>query len=161
MHQGTKSVCQPYHIYPGRDVLTRQPVGIASAVPPLMVVTADIADGGKCFALPQLRHPLQQIAALGGMGLHHLKFFLGQRIGLVENLRGDGPLINIMEQGQGGVQPDLQCGQGRDNSSGGADPQQAVGQVLELYAVGCMVNEQLLPAQDGKGLFHIHSHITS
>ena len=118
MHQGVKGVRQPHHLYPGRNTVPSQPVRVTGTVPPLMVVAADVADSGERPAIFPLRHPLQQVAALSCMGLHHLKLLFGQGAGLIEDFLRDGPLSHIMEQGQGGVQPDLQCGQDRDNSEG-------------------------------------------
>jgi hypothetical protein len=63
-----------------------------------MAVAAHIADGGERLALPQLRYPLQQVTALGGVRLHYRELLLGQRTGFVEDFRGNGPLAYIMEQ---------------------------------------------------------------
>ena len=78
MHQRIKGICQSHHMHLGRNAFARQPVGIAGAVPTFMVVAAHIADGRECLALPQLRNPLQQVTALGGMGFHYLILLFGQ-----------------------------------------------------------------------------------
>ncbi len=97
MNESVKGVGQPHYLHPWSDVLSGQPVGIAGAVPTLMVVAAHVTDGGERLTLPQFRYLLQQFAALGGMGLHNLKFFTGQVSRFVENFLRDGPLAHIME----------------------------------------------------------------
>ena len=120
-----------------------------------MVVAAHVADQRKRLALPQLRDVLQQLAALGGVGLHHLKFLRGQVTRLVENFLRDGPLAHVMEQGQGGVEPDFRHSQRWNDSGSGKGTQKLSGQVFKLYAVGSVVHEKLLPAQDSKRRFYI------
>ena len=95
------------------------------------------------------------------MGFHHLKFLFGQGTGLVQYLVRDGPLADVVEQGQSRVKADLQRGQYRNHRGGRENTEQAVGQVLKLYAVGRMVNEKLLPAENCKSFCHIHNYITS
>ena len=73
MHQGVKGVRQPHHLYPGGNTVPSQPVRVTGTVPSLMVVAAHIADGGERLALPQLRYPLQQATALGGVRLHYTR----------------------------------------------------------------------------------------
>ena len=146
MYEGVKGIRQPHHLYPGGDILPGQPVRVTGAVPTLMVVAAHIADGGKRLTFPQLRNPLQQFTALGGVGLHNLKFLLGQVPRLIEDFLRDGPLAYIMEQSEGGIELNLLCGQRWNNSGGGKDTQKPLRQVFKLYAVGRVVNEKLFPA---------------
>ena len=155
MNQRVKGIRQPYYLYPGCDAFSGQFVRVACTVPPLMVVAADVADGGERLALPQLRHPLQQVTALGGMGLHHLKLLFGQGAGLIENFLRDGPLAHVMEQGQGGVEPDFRHSQRWNDSGGGKGTQKLFRQVIKLYAVGSVLHEQLFPAQDSEGRFYV------
>ena len=94
------------------------------------------------------------------MGFHHLKFFFGQRTGFVEDFRRDGPLADVVEQGQGRIHPYLRYSQRRNDCGGGKNAEQAAGQVLKLYAVGRVVNEKLLPAEDFKCRFYVQFYIT-
>ena len=52
MHQHVKGVRQPHHLYPRRDTIPGQLVRVARTVPPLMVVAADVTDGGERLAFP-------------------------------------------------------------------------------------------------------------
>ena len=99
--------------------------------------------------------PDQQFAALGGVGLHDLKFLLGQVPRFIENFLRDDPLAHVMEQSEGSVELNLLCGQRRNDSSGGKGTQKPLRQVFKLYAVGRVVNEKLLPAQDSKCGFYV------
>lgn len=155
MNESVKGVGQPHYLHPGSDVLSGQPVGIAGAVPTLMVVAAHVTDGGERLTLPQLRYLLQQFAALGGMGLHNLKFFTGQVSRFVENFLRDSPLAHVMEQGERGIELNFLCGQRRNDGGGGKDTQKPLRQVFKLYAVGRVVNEKLLPAQNSKCGFYV------
>ncbi len=155
MYEGVKGIRQARHLYPGGNVLPGQPVGITAPVPTLVVVAAYVANQGKYLAFPQLRYPLQQLTALGGVGLHDLKFLLGQMPRFIENFLRDGPLAHIMEQGESGIELNLLCGQRRNDGGGGKGTQKLLRQVFELYAVGGVVNEKLLPAQDSKSGFYV------
>ena len=99
---------------------------------------------------------LQQLTAPGGVGLHNGKFLFGQPARLVEDFLRNAPLAHVMEQGQGGIKLYLSHSQRRDDSRSGKGTQKLSGQVFKLYAVGSMVHEQLLPAQDSKCGFYIH-----
>ena len=61
----------------------------------------------------------------------------------------DGPLPDVVEGCQGGVEPGVLGGQRGDCSGGGKRGQQAAGQALELGAVECTVRKNPLPVQDG------------
>ena len=117
MYQGVKGVRHAHYLHPRRDLCPGEFVRVAAAVPPLMVVTAYIAEQRERFAAPQLRDPLQQVALPDGVGLYHLKFLAGQGAGFVEDFAGDGLRAHIVKQGQHGVEPDLLRRQGRDHGS--------------------------------------------
>lgn len=155
MDEGVKGVRQPHRLHPGRNSVPGQPVRIAGAIPTLMMVAAYVANQGKRLTFSKLRYPLQQLAALGGVGLHDLKFLLGQVSGLIEDFLRDGPLAHIVEQGESGIEPNLLCGQRRNDSRGGKGTQKPLRQVFKLYAVGRVVNEKLLPAQNSKCGFYV------
>ena len=155
MNQGVKGIRQPHHLHPGSNAVSGQPVRITTPIPTLMVVAAYVADQRKHLAFPQFRYPLQQLTALGGVGLHNLKFLLGQVPRFIEDFLRNGPFTHIMEQGESGVELNLLCGQRRNDSSGGKGTQKPLRQVFKLYAVGRVVNEKLLPPQDSKSGFNV------
>ena len=95
------------------------------------------------------------------MSLHNGKFLLGQSPGLVEDFLRDGPLAYVMEQGQGGIELDFGRSQRRNDSGGGEGTQGPLCQAFKLHAMGSMVHEQLLPAQDGKCRFNVQFCFTS
>ena len=116
MYEGVEGVRQPHHLHPGGNAVPGQPVRVAAAVPPFMVVAAHIADQRKRLALPQLWDFLQQVAALSSVGLHDGKLLLGQPAGLVEDFLRDGPFAHIMEQGQCRIKLDFRHSQRRNDS---------------------------------------------
>ena len=73
------------------DVLAPEPVGIAGAVPALVVMIDD-GDG-----VPEKRHVLDETAAHRGMRPHDLPFVGGQRPRLEEDAVGNGDLADVME----------------------------------------------------------------
>lgn len=142
VEQGVKGVRQTHHLHPGSNVPSSQAVRVAGAVPSLMVVAADVTNQRKGLALLERWNVLQKLTALGGMGFHHFKLILSETPGLVEDLRGDGLLSNIMERGQGGVKLCLLHRQRGDGAGGRECGQQADCKVLKLGAVERAVREK-------------------
>ena len=132
----------------------------AGAIPPLMVVTAHVTDQWKRLAPAQPRHLLQYAAAPYGVGLHDLEFFLGQLPRLVEDSLGNCLLSHIVEQGQGGIHLDFLGGQRGDDAGSREYAQQAGCQVMKLRAMRDVIQQQPLPAQDGKRGFYVQKLIS-
>lgn len=102
--QGVVYVRQGHHLGPDGDLVALETVGIAPAVPALVVVAGDVAGVEIGAALLHLGDLLQQGRALDRMGLHDFKLFFGELPGLAQDSVGDGDLAHVVHDGgQGDV----------------------------------------------------------
>ena len=75
-----------------RDVLARERVGIALAVPPLVVAAHHRRD------LPREIHVGEHLGPRCGMLPHERPLIVGELVGLVQHVRGDDELSDVVEQ---------------------------------------------------------------
>lgn len=101
------SVRQAYRLRPEWDTLPPESVGISLALPPLMVIAADVPGITQVFPVAHAVQLLQHAAADGGMGLHHLEFLRRQLARLVEDSVRYGDLADVVQRGGGGDNGDL------------------------------------------------------
>ena len=124
-----------------------QPVWVAAAVPALVVMAADVADQMKILPAGEGRVFRQEAAALCGVGLHDGELLRSQRAGLIQNRLGDGPLPNVMEQGQLGVVVDVLRRHSRNGFIAGKHQEQTLRKVPKLCAVRCVIQSGSLLCQ--------------
>ena len=93
-------VCQSNHMDIRRDLAAEQTIRVPFAVPPLVVVAANIIKQVKHRTLTQTGDALQQFAAFHGVGLH-LRILLRRQLpGFIQNGGGDHLLADVVEHGQ-------------------------------------------------------------
>ena len=100
--EGIKYVGQTHHLCADGDVITGNALGIAAAVPPLVVVVTDVVGIAQVFLVGQIVQTFQNVTAGEGVGLHDLPLHLGERAGLVQDGIGDGDLAYIVQGGGAG-----------------------------------------------------------
>ena len=76
-----------------RNLVALQAVRISAAIEGLVMQF----DTGQHFG--QLRDRAQNVGALGGVRLHDLKFFCGERAGLFQDVIFDADLAHVVELG--------------------------------------------------------------
>ena len=113
-----------------RDALALQAVGIAGAVPALVVV----ADDGREVA----RHAQRVADALADLGVlaHDPELVLGQRPGLVQDVLGDADLADVVEQRAVGHALQLAVAQAHVGGQAGRAVGQVAAVVLEAEVLG-------------------------
>ena len=80
------------------DVLALQPVGVAAAVPPLVMPTADGVGCPDKLGFLLERQLVQYVRTDGGVGLHDLEFILRQPTGLIQDGFGNVDLADVVQR---------------------------------------------------------------
>ena len=98
--QGVVHVCQRHHLRRNGDLIPFQPVGVAIAVPALVVPAADSVRHLQQRFVPGngLSQILQHLRTRHSMVLDDGKLFGGQASGLVQDLLRDNDLADIMQR---------------------------------------------------------------
>ena len=89
------------------DLVALEPVGIAAAVPALMMPAADLVRGAHERVVLRERHIVEQPVALDRMGLHDLELLARELAGLVEDLGGGVDLADVVQGGNGADHRDI------------------------------------------------------
>ena len=105
--QSIVDVGQRNHLGPNGDGVPFQTVGIALAVPALVMVAADVVAILIQAALQNLRHMLQDLTPAHGVLLHDLKLLAGELAGFVENGVGNGDLAHVVHDRRLGDQGNI------------------------------------------------------
>ncbi|MPM40359.1 hypothetical protein SDC9_86999 [bioreactor metagenome] len=95
--QRVKTIRHCHNLGINRDTVLPQPLGIAPAIPPLVVETADVVSVAQIF---RVSHPVkarQYLTAPEGMGLHDLEFLRRQPAGFIQNGIRNGNLADVVE----------------------------------------------------------------
>ena len=99
--EGVVHIGQRHHLRGDGDLVPLQAIGIAAAVPPLVVPAADLVGGAHQRVVLRYGHVPQQLVADDGVALHDLKLFVGEFAGLVEDLVRDLDLADVVQGGEG------------------------------------------------------------
>ena len=102
--QGVVGVGQANRLGADGDLVALESLGVAVAIPPLVVIQANIIDVAQIHGVADVADLLGQLAAHGGVGLHDLELLRGQRAGLGEDLVRNGDLADVVK-GRGGGDP--------------------------------------------------------
>ena len=113
--QGIIGVSQGHHMDIGGDVLALQAVRESTAVPPLVVVQADITENTVIGVLPKIPIRTQQPDAQRGVLLQDPPLLQRQLPALLEDGPGQALLPNVVEAGEVDDPPDLLLCHGGDD----------------------------------------------
>ena len=151
--QGVKGIRKAHHLGAEGDLVPPEPLGVAPAVPALVVVAADMVGVAEVVLVRRAAEVFQHPAAAEGMGLHDLELLRSQGLVFIQDGVRNGNLSDVVEGRGAGDAADLPLGEPVLRAAAGHILQQDLGQAAQPQHVAAGLRAAELD-DGGEGVHH-------